>query len=63
MCFKNIVSASDRQSNPALRTPGRPLIFTDSLHCLWGKKALTLSLIKFNPRTLSLIKLTGFPYL
>ena len=69
MCFKNIVSecwkipASDRQSNPALRTPGHPLIITDSLHCVWGKKALTLSLIKFNPRTLSLIKITGFPYL
>ena len=63
MCFKNIVSASDSQSNPALRTPGQPRIITDSLHCVWGKKALTLSLIKFNPRTLSLIKITGFPYL
>ena len=62
ICALKIVSASDRQSNPALRTPGHPLIITDSLHCVWGKKALTLSLIKFNPRTLSLIKLTGFPY-
>ena len=48
--------------NSALRTPGHPLIITDSLHCAWGKKALALFPIEFNPRTYSLIQITGFPY-